>query len=52
LFKAFGPLHEPSPGAANVLQIAGATLAFAALCAGAAALRNFIARRFIWPEMG
>jgi len=36
--------------AANFLEIAGATLAFALLCAGASALRNFIARRLIWPE--
>jgi hypothetical protein len=33
------------------LEIAGIALAFALLCAGAAALRNFIARRLIWPEM-
>jgi hypothetical protein len=33
------------------LEIAGAALAFALLCAGAAALRNFIARRLIWWEM-
>ncbi len=35
---------------ANAPQIAGAALAFALLCAGAAALRNLIARRLIWPE--
>jgi hypothetical protein len=33
------------------LEIAGVALAFALLCAAAAALRNFIARRLIWPEM-
>jgi hypothetical protein len=26
-------------------------LCFALLCAGATALRNFIARRLIWPEL-
>ncbi len=59
LFKAFGPLRQTaalanSPTenlAANFLEIAGAALAFALLCAGAAALRNFIARRLIWWEM-
>jgi len=34
----------------NVPEIAAATIAFAVLCAGAAALRNFIARRLIWPQ--
>ena len=56
--KTLGPLREaalPAGGAtealaANWLEIAGATLAFALLCGGAAALRNFIARRFIGPE--
>lgn len=50
LFKTFGPLHAAGPAAASFLQIAGAALAFALLCAGAAALRNLIARRFIWRE--
>ncbi len=55
VFKTLGPLRETaSMGtknlAANSLKIAGATLAFAVLCAGASALRNFIARRFLWPE--
>jgi hypothetical protein len=53
LFKTFGPLH-----AANVItswtgsakEIAGAALVFALLCAGAAALRNFLARRVVWHD--
>jgi hypothetical protein len=37
--------------AVSVAEIAGAVLGFALLCAGATALRNFIARRLIWPEL-
>jgi hypothetical protein len=48
LFKAFGPLHQPVAGA---LEIIAATIGFAALCAAAAALRNVIARRLIWPDL-
>jgi len=50
LLKTFGLLHgaDPAPGA--VWQILGAAAAFALLCAGAAALRNFVARRLIWHE--
>lgn len=59
LFKTFGPLREADTIiasltdklAANFLEIAAATLAFALLCAGAALLRNVIARRLIWPDM-
>jgi hypothetical protein len=55
VFRTLGPLRETaSMGtrslAANSLEIAGAALAFALLCAGASALRNFIARRFIWRD--
>jgi len=50
LFRTLGPLHEAGSGPANVLKIAGAALAFALLCAGAAALRNVVARRLIWRE--
>lgn len=58
LLKTLGPLHAagfvPQSAterlAANFLEIAGAALAFALLCAGAAALRNFIARRLIWTK--
>jgi hypothetical protein len=49
LFKTFGPLHQPV--AAGALEILGATIGFAALCAVAAALRNAIARRLIWPNL-
>jgi hypothetical protein len=37
--------------AASVPEIAGAALGFAALCAVAAALRNVLARRLIWPGL-
>ncbi len=50
LFKTLGPLHRIGSAAASFGEIAGAALAFALLCAGAAALRNFIARRLIWPQ--
>ena len=50
LFKAFGPLHQAGSDATKLFQIAAAVLAFAVLCAGAAALRNWIARRFVWRE--
>lgn len=50
-FKTLGPFHV---GAANLadglLEIGGAVLAFALLCAAAAALRNFIAQRLIWHD--
>ena len=45
----------PAPGVAavvNGLEILEAAIGFALLCAGAAALRNFIARRLIWPDVG
>jgi len=51
LFKVLEPLHERASVVAGLAEIAGAALAFALLCAGAAALRNAIARRLIWPEM-
>jgi len=55
LFKTLGPLREAGLGArssvetliANLPEIAAAALAFALLCAGAAALRNFIVRRLV-----
>jgi len=52
LFKIIGPLHHVASAPAILLQIASAAAVFALLCAGAAALRNFIARRLIWPELG
>lgn len=51
LFKTLAP-PGAGGGAANLtdrlLQIALAALAFALLCAAAASLRNFIARRLVW----
>jgi hypothetical protein len=54
LFKAFAPLHgivavggRSVAVLANVPEIAGAALGFAVLCALAATLRNFIARRLV-----
>jgi hypothetical protein len=49
LIKTLGPSHQAI--ATSVPEIAGAALGFALLCAGATALRNFIARRLIWPEL-
>jgi hypothetical protein len=43
--------YSHQPVAVSVPEIAGAVLGFALLCAGATALRNFIARRLIWPEL-
>lgn len=48
LFKIFDPLHQGV--AAGALDIVIATAGFALLCAGAAALRNVVARRLIWPN--
>jgi hypothetical protein len=50
LFKTIGPLRGGDPAFGAAWQILGAALAFALLCAGAAALRNLIARRLIWHE--
>jgi hypothetical protein len=49
LLKTLGLTHQAI--ATSVPEIAGAALCFALLCAGATALRNFIARRLIWPEL-
>ncbi len=49
LLKIFA-LHLRAAAEAPFWEIAGAALAFALLCAGAAALRNFLARRLIWPQ--
>ncbi len=51
LFKTIGPLHAPGTAFAPMLEIAAVAAAFAALCAGAAFLRNVISRRFIWPDL-
>jgi hypothetical protein len=49
LVKMFA-LHSRDAAGTSIWEIAGAALAFALLCAGAAALRNFLARRLIWPQ--
>ncbi len=51
LLRTLGPQHGAGSTSTHVLEIAGVAAAFAILCATAAALRNFIARRLIWPEM-
>jgi hypothetical protein len=59
LLKTLAPLHKAiavngSHGEnllANIPEIVGATAGFALLCAGAAVLRNVLARRLIWPEI-
>jgi GAF domain-containing protein len=51
LFRTLGPFRPAHANLAGSLaEIAAAALAFALLCAGAALLRNFIARRLIWQE--
>ncbi len=50
LFKTFGPLREAGSTSTRIFEIAGAALAFALLCGGAAFLRNVIAQRLIWPR--
>jgi hypothetical protein len=53
LFKTLGPQHGSLGvgGMASVAEIAGAICGFAALCAAAAATRNFLARRLVWPDL-
>jgi hypothetical protein len=43
-------LRQGGATAAPFWDVAEAAVAFALLCAGAAALRNFLARRAIWPQ--
>jgi hypothetical protein len=53
LCKTLGPFRAASAGASltgGAGEIAGVTVAFALLCAGAAALRNFVARRLVWHD--
>jgi len=57
LLKVLRPLHKPFAAGnravsvlANLPEIAGAACGFALLCGTAAALRNFIAQRLIWPQ--
>lgn len=50
-FKTLGPFRVGARDLADSLvEIAVAALGFALLCAAAAALRNYIARRLIWHE--
>ncbi len=48
----YGPTAAPHAWTAIVEEFVGAGLAFALLCAVAAALRNFVVRRLIWPKHG
>ncbi len=53
LFKKLAPLGVVgglSDRPAGIAGIAAVALAFALLCAGAAMLRNFLARRLVWHE--
>jgi hypothetical protein len=53
LLKTLGPLGmgAPTPFLTDKrVEIAVAALIFALLCAAAATLRNFIARRLVWHE--
>jgi hypothetical protein len=50
-FKLFAPWSEPHALPAIARELIGAALAFALLCGIAAALRNLIARRLIWPKI-
>jgi len=49
--KLLNPWSEPHAAITIASELVGAALAFALLCAVAAALRNFIARRLIGPEI-
>jgi hypothetical protein len=49
-FRLLAPWGGPHSLLGLTEELVGATLAFALLCGVAAALRNFIARRLIWPE--
>ena len=49
--KLFGPWSEPQSGPAIAEELIGAALGFALLCGVAVALRNFIRRRLLGPEI-
>jgi hypothetical protein len=51
VFRLFAPWSGPHPLFGIAEELVGAALAFALLCGLAAALRNFVARRLIWPEI-
>jgi hypothetical protein len=50
-FKLFAPWSAPHALPEIASELVGAALAFALLCGVAAALRNLIARRLIWPKI-
>jgi uncharacterized protein involved in response to NO len=51
VLKALGLFHAGGRGFADsLIEIGVVALAFALLCATAAALRNFIAERLIWND--
>jgi len=50
-FRLLAPWSEPYSPLGVAEELIGAALAFALLCGIAAALRNFIARRLIWPRI-
>jgi hypothetical protein len=58
IFKTLAPLREAGPLSgqpgekfvAGIAEIAGAALGFALLCAFVTAVRNVIARRFVWHD--
>jgi hypothetical protein len=50
LFRTLGPLHATTSWIGSAKEIAGAAVMFALLCAGAAALRNYLARRHVWHD--
>ena len=53
LFKELAPRGFAgglSSRPAGIAEIAAVALAFALLCAGAAMLRNFLARRLVWHD--
>jgi len=50
-FKLLAPWSEPHTLPAIARELVAAPLAFALLCGIAAALRNVIARRLIWPKI-
>jgi hypothetical protein len=49
--KSFGLARDSvAAHGGSLAEIAGAAVGFALLCAGAAAARNFLARRLIWRD--
>jgi hypothetical protein len=50
-FKLFAPWSQQHSVTVAATELVGAALAFALLCGVAAALRNFIVRRLLGPEI-